>query len=68
VRLDAHFVEGLVHINTLGQEGFIFDEHLHLLRGRRSGTCYRLGDALEVRLAAVHLEERKMEFQLLTPL
>jgi ribonuclease R len=50
VELDETGADGIVPIGTLGSDYFDHDEHRHCLVGRRSGTVYRLGDKVEVRL------------------
>ncbi len=64
--LELHevFVEGLVHITSLPRDFYRFDAPAHRLVGKRSGKQYRLGDTLEVMVASVNLDERKIDFEL----
>ncbi|MFZ1711827.1 MAG: RNB domain-containing ribonuclease, partial [Nitrosomonas sp.] len=62
VALDDIYVEGLVHISELPRDYFHHDAVKHLLRGERTGKCYRLGDRLCVKLVRVDLETRKIDF------
>ena len=64
VVLDDLYVEGLVHVSELGSEYFLFNEALHELRGERTGMRYRLGDRVNVQVARVDLEARRIEFRL----
>ncbi|WP_089724983.1 ribonuclease R [Candidatus Thiosymbion oneisti] len=64
VELDRIHVDGLVHITALDNDFYHFDPVGHRLTGKRTGTVYRLGDRLRVRLAAVNLDERKIDFVL----
>jgi len=64
VELDRIYVDGLVHITALDNDFYHFDPVGHRLTGKRTGTVYRLGDRLRVRLAAVNLDERKIDFVL----
>ncbi|HEY4113448.1 MAG TPA: ribonuclease R [Rhizomicrobium sp.] len=50
VRLPESGAEGLIPARTLGFEYFRHDEKKHALIGDRSGTTYRMGDKLKVRL------------------
>ena len=61
VELDTYFVEGLVHAATLTDDRYELVAHQHLLRGRRRGTTYRLGDAVRVRVASVSIERRQVD-------
>ena len=62
--LDTLHVEGMVHVSELGTEYFQFNESLHELRGERTGMRYRLTDSVQVQVARVDLEARRIEFRL----
>ncbi|MDN3986328.1 ribonuclease R [Zwartia vadi] len=64
VTLDTLHVEGMVHVSELGTEYFQFNESMHELRGERTGMRYRLTDAVQVQVARVDLEARRIEFRL----
>ncbi|OZI75182.1 ribonuclease R [Bordetella genomosp. 12] len=64
VTLDTLHVEGLVHVSELGGEYFQFNDSLHELRGERTGMRYRLTDKVQVQVARVDLEARRIEFRL----
>src|SRR5439155_7953264 len=51
VRLKETGADGLLPIRSLGAEFFRHDEKRHALVGDRTGTLYRLGDIVRVRLA-----------------
>jgi len=67
VELDEIYVDGLVHITALDNDYYHFDPVGHRLTGERTGQVYRLGDRLRVQVAAVNLDERKIDFVLATP-
>jgi ribonuclease R len=50
VKLDETGADGFVPAALLGDEYFSYDEQGHMLVGTRTGTRYRLGDAVAVRL------------------
>ncbi len=64
VELEDVFVEGLVHITSLKNDYYTFDNIKHRLIGTRGGQEYRLGDAITVLVARVDLDERKIDFEL----
>ena len=64
VELDEIYVEGLVHITSLDHDYFHFDPVGHRLSGERSGRVYRLGDPIRIKVAAVSLDEKKIDFTL----
>lgn len=64
VELVEIFVEGMVHISTLKQDFYDYVEKQHALIGERSRTIYRIGDQVRIRVAAVSLEKKQVEFVL----
>ncbi len=64
VELADIYVTGLVHITALDRDYFHFDPIGHRLTGERSGKVYRLGDRIRVQVAAVNMDERKIDFVL----
>jgi ribonuclease R len=67
VELDEVYIDGLVHITALDNDYYHFDPVGHRLTGERTGQVYRLGDRLRVQVAAVNLDERKIDFVLAAP-
>ena len=61
VRLPEYHIDGLIHITSLGQDFYHYDEVKQCLVGEHTGVSYRLGDPLEVKVAAVNLDERKID-------
>ena len=68
VTLDTLFVEGLIHIRTVVDDYYHFDEHQHALVGERGHQRFSLGDAVLVKVARVDRDERRIEFTLLKKL
>ncbi|QEL10553.1 ribonuclease R [Kushneria phosphatilytica] len=64
VRLDEHFVEGLVHISSLPSDYYQYEAERHQLKGDRGGLTYRLGDGVTVQVARVDLDQRRIDFEL----
>ncbi len=64
VELAEIFVEGLVHISTLADDLYSFDEPNHRLLGRRTGRVLQIGDQVSVRVVAVNPQARRIEFVL----
>ena len=64
VTLKDFFVEGLVPMTALGNDFYVFEEKQHRLRGRSSGTTYRLGDSIRVKLVAIDEVRRRLDFRL----
>ena len=64
IELSDIFVEGLLHVTALPNDYYHFDPVSYTLRGKRGGKTYGLGDAIEVLVARVDLDERKIDFEL----
>ena len=62
VELIGIHVEGLVHITNLAHDYYKFEQAAHTLTGERTGQQYQLGDPIVVVVAAVNLEDRKIDF------
>jgi ribonuclease R len=56
-------VEGLVHVSTLTEDYYYFEEATHSLIGRRTGRRYRLGDRVQVTVVRVDLQRRQLDFR-----
>jgi ribonuclease R len=56
-------VEGLVHLSTLTDDYYYFDEATHSHIGRRTKKRYRLGDKVRVKVVRVDLQRRQMDFR-----
>ncbi|MCS2149423.1 ribonuclease R [Scandinavium manionii] len=66
VRLSDLFIDGLVHVSSLDNDYYRFDQVGQRLIGESGGQTYRLGDRVEVRVEAVNMDERKIDFSLIS--
>lgn len=64
VRISDFHIDGLVHISTLENDYYHYDEVKQSLIGESFGTVHRLGDLVTVKVASVNLDERKIDFLL----
>ncbi len=64
VELADVYIEGLVHVSTLAGDYYRFDESEQSLVGERTHTTFGMGDKVQVQIARVNVEERKIDFQL----
>ena len=55
-------VEGLVHISSLTDDYYEFDEQGYRLVGSHTGKVYRLGDAIKIEVLRVNMEDRSIDF------
>jgi ribonuclease R len=63
VSMERWYVEGLVKAEDLG-DGFVLDKDGHALVEKRSGRSYRVGDDVEVEVAAVDPARRRIDLAL----
>ncbi len=64
VELNDIYIEGLVHVTALKSDYYHFDAARHMMTGENSGKTYRLGDPIEIVVARVDLDDRKIDFVL----
>jgi ribonuclease R len=64
VELEEIYVQGLVHVSSMSDDYYRFDEKAHCLKGENTGRGYRLGDHVEVQVVRVDLDRRQVDFAL----
>ncbi|WP_100658690.1 ribonuclease R [Alteromonas flava] len=67
IRITEYHIDGLVHITSLENDYYHYDEVKQCLVGESLGRVYRLGDSVLVKVAAVNLDERKIDLLLDLP-
>ncbi|MCG9963129.1 MAG: ribonuclease R [Shewanella sp.] len=65
VRLNDLFIDGLVHISSLGSDYYQFDPMRQRLIGEHTGQVYQVGDPVTVKVAAVNLDDRQIDLMML---
>jgi len=66
VELTEHYVEGLIHITNLPKDYYVFDPKTHLLVGENRGIEFGLNDKVRIRVARVDMDDRKIDFELIS--
>ena len=56
-------VDGLVHVSTMTDDYYYFDDRSHSLVGQRGKRRYRLGDKVKVEVVRVDLQRRQLDFR-----
>jgi ribonuclease R len=64
VELEEIYVQGLVHVSSMSDDYYEFNEKAHLLKGANGKRVYRLGDRVQVQVVRVDLERRQIDFAL----
>ncbi|MBT8047322.1 MAG: ribonuclease R [Xanthomonadales bacterium] len=64
VELTKNHVSGLVHITSLPNDYYHFDPVVHRLTGDRTGKVFQLAQKVTVKVMAVSVDDRKIDFEL----
>ena len=59
-------VEGLVHVSTMTDDYYVYREEAHSLVGERTRKTYRIGDPVRVQVWRVSVEDRSIDFGLVS--
>jgi ribonuclease R len=65
VELDDYFIEGLVKLSSLRDDDYDYYEKEYVIKGRRYGKKFRLGDNVRVRVARINAFRSEIDFDLL---
>jgi ribonuclease R len=64
VELDTYFVEGLVRLASLEDDSYQYYEKEQIIKGRRHGRTFRLGDRVRVLVKRVNVFRAEIDFEL----
>lgn len=64
VRINDYQIDGLVHITSLGNDYYRYDDVKQCLVGEASGLSYRLGDPVRIKVMSVNLDDRKIDLMI----
>ncbi len=64
IELMENKCEGMLPVDELGTENFLFDEQGLLLEGTKTHKQYRMGDPIRVKIKNASLAERRIDFTL----
>jgi ribonuclease R len=67
VELEDLFIEGLVPLDTLPGDRYLYHENVRKIIGERSRRQYSIGDHVRVRLDRVDGVEKKLQFSVVAP-
>ncbi len=60
-----NLVEGLIHVSSLVDDYYLFDEKNYALIGENSRRTFRIGDRVRIRVSRVSKLEQQIDFELL---
>jgi ribonuclease R len=66
VELDAYFIEGLVKLSSLTDDDYDYYEKEYIIKGRRRGRKFRLGDNVRVKVARINAFRSEIDFELVS--
>ncbi len=59
-------LEGLIHVRDLDDDYYVFSEDKKVLRGKRTGKKYKIGNKVKVQLVRIDLEKRQVDFNIVS--
>jgi len=59
-------IEGLVHVSSMTDDYYHFNEKNYTLTGEHTKKVYRIGDRVRVQVARASLEDRQIDFELIS--
>jgi ribonuclease R len=65
VELADYFVEGLVKLASLADDDYDYYEKEYVIKGRRHGKRFRLGDNVRVKVARINAFRSEIDFELI---
>jgi ribonuclease R len=63
--LETYFVEGLVRLSSVTDDSYHYYEKEHVIKGRRQGRTFRLGDPVRIKVVRVHAFRGEIDFELI---
>jgi ribonuclease R len=64
VEIPQYNCEGLIRIETMRDDTYVFDERKLRMIGRRTDKVYQLGEEIKVKVVSVDLEKKTIDFEL----
>ncbi len=64
IRLNDFYVEGFLHVSSMNDDFYQYNERTMRLHGRHTSRSYRIGQDVTVRIDRVDMEEREIIFGL----
>ncbi len=61
---DETLSEGMIHISSLGEEYFTFDEKTYSIVGEKTGKKFTLGDPVSFKVKTADIDRRMLDFAL----
>lgn len=66
VELKDVYIEGLIHISSLPKDYYHFEAAKQRMIGEHTRKVFRLGDQVSVKVVSVNLDDRKIDFELVS--
>lgn len=68
VMLDDWHIDGMIYVGNLGSDYFCYNHEDQVLVGTNTGLRYKIGEKLKVTIDDINMEERKINFRLVSKL
>ena len=64
MKLDSYFIQGLVLLSSLQDDSYQFYEKEYLIKGRRTGRTFHLGDSVRIKVIRINVFRGEIDFEL----
>ena len=64
VELKENKCEGMIRIRDFRDDYYVYEEGNHQIVGEATGTVYRLGDNIRIRVRKVDIDKKQIDFDL----
>lgn len=64
VKIDDTGADGMVRVEDMKDDFYLYEEKLYKFVGEKSGNVYRLGDPVKVKVLEVDVEEKKINLEM----
>ena len=65
VEIHPTMIEGMVALRDVRSDFYEFDDEHYLIKGKRTGKVFRLGDRVRIKVKTANLEQRLLDYELL---
>jgi ribonuclease R len=67
VEIDENFCEGMIPLKSMKDDRYVFDERDYVVVGVNDNREFNVGDKLNVKIVAVNLAKKQVDFELADP-
>lgn len=66
VDIKGFFIQGFVHVSTIADDYYEFNEHSKVLKGKHGRKIFKIGDAVDVSVYSIDLIKRQIDLRFIS--